>query len=83
MRVADRVKELSSSLPAFLVENTVIHGLLSAGVHTLSEEECRAAFPVLKQAIMLILQQDNERRERGELEKSLKADLNKLVPKLQ
>jgi len=78
-RMAERIKALSASLPQFLVDNTAIHGLLSAGVHTMSEEECRRDFPVLKQAIMLILQLDNERREREQLEKSLTAELGRLT----
>ena len=52
---------------------------MSAGVHTMSEEECRRDFPVLKQAIMLILQQDNERRERDQLEKNLTTELGRLT----
>jgi hypothetical protein len=79
MRMVDRIKALSATLPKFLVDNVVIHGLLSAGVHTMTEEECRRAFPILKQAIMLILQQDHERREREQLEKSLTADLGRLT----
>jgi hypothetical protein len=78
-RMAHRIKALSTTLPKFLVGNGAIHGLLSEGVHTKSEEECRRDFPVLKQAIMLILQLDNERREREQLEKSLTTELGRLT----
>ena len=38
-----------------LVKNTTIYGILSKGIHELSEEECRKYFPVVKQCIYQIL----------------------------
>jgi hypothetical protein len=81
-RMGDRIKALASSLPVFLVSNTQLHGVLSAGVHTLSDDQCRAAFPVVKAAILLILQQDHERAEKAKMEKTLAADLTKLGSQL-
>jgi hypothetical protein len=71
MRVSERIDALRSTLPEFLVENKAIYGIMSAGLHNLSEERCLAVFPVLKDSIILILQQDAERLERLEREEQL------------
>ena len=38
-----------------LIQNTTIYGILSKGIHELSEEECRKYFPVVKECIYQIL----------------------------
>ena len=54
-RVAERIKMLECYLPEVLTKNTTIYGILSKGIHELSEEECRKYFPVVKECIYQIL----------------------------
>lgn len=54
-RMDEKIGILKDHLPKFLVQNRGIYGILSVGVHTLSEEECLAAFPAVRLAIELIL----------------------------
>lgn len=54
-RMDERVGLLKEHLPKFLVTNRGLYGILSVGVHTLSEAECLAAFPAVRLAIELIL----------------------------
>jgi len=54
-RMAEKINLLSPQLPSFLVENRTIYGILSKGVHSLTEEECLGIFPSVKLAIELIL----------------------------
>ena len=54
-RVAERIKMLQGYLPEILIKNTTIYGILSKGIHELSEEECRKYFPVVKECIYQIL----------------------------
>lgn len=54
-KVADRIKMLRGYLPDILVQNTTIYGILSKGIHELSEEECIKHFPVVKECIFQIL----------------------------
>ncbi len=54
-RVAERIKMLEGYLPEVLIKNTIIYGILSKGIHELSEEECRKYFPVVKECIYQIL----------------------------
>lgn len=63
-RVADRIILLEQLLPPFLVENRALYSVLSVGVHTLSEEQCLAAFPAVRLAIELILDGLLEERDR-------------------
>ena len=46
-RVAERIKMLQGYLPEILIKNTTIYGILSKGIHELSEEECKKYFPVV------------------------------------
>ena len=54
-RLAEKIKMLESHLSDILVKNTTIYGILSKGIHELSEEECRKYFPVVKECIYQIL----------------------------
>ena len=54
-RVAERIKMLEGYLPEVLIKNTTIYGILSKGIHELSEEECLKYFPVVKECIYQIL----------------------------
>lgn len=69
-RMDDKILVLRDFLPKFLVENRGLYGVLSVGVHTLSEAACLAAFPAVRLAIELILDDLLEKREREEKLKS-------------
>jgi len=54
-RMDDKIKLLQDKLPDVLVENRYIYGIMSKGIHELSEDECKALFPDVKLGIELIL----------------------------
>jgi hypothetical protein len=54
-RMAERIRLLAGHLPEFLVENRSMYKILSQGIHELTENECLAAFPVVKMGIELVL----------------------------
>lgn len=76
-RVAERIKMLQEYVPEILIKNTTIYGILSKGIHELSEEECRKYFPVVKECIYQILGMwESERRKQADevaLNKALSA----------
>ena len=76
-RVAERIKMLQGYVPEMLIQNTTIYGILSKGIHELSEEECREYFPVVKECIYQILGMwESERRKKADedaLNKALSA----------
>lgn len=65
-RVGERIQILSAYLPPFLVEHKSMYGIMSEAVHSLSEDECMTAFPVIKVAVELILDQQLEKIQREE-----------------
>lgn len=61
-----KVDLLKDYLPSQLIVMKAIYGILSKGVHELSEEECLTYFPALKLSILLILDEKIERLKREE-----------------
>lgn len=74
-RMSEKIELLKDRLPEFLVENRSMYGILSKGIHELTEEECLAAFPVVKVGIEIILdaklRQMEERRKTEEAKKAI------------
>lgn len=58
---AGKIKMLRSELPDFLAENSHLYTLLSKGIHQLTEEECGAEMPLIRQCIELILEDQVEK----------------------
>ncbi len=82
-RVDQRIDLLQNHLPGFLVENRKIYGILSKGVHELSEQDCLAHFDVLKGSIELILDQKIEEQERRSKAGKLSNAINTIAGKLK
>lgn len=53
-RWPERIKLLANYLPSYLVENAAVYGVLSKGVHELSEADCANYFDVMHTAMELI-----------------------------
>jgi hypothetical protein len=70
-RILDRIKMLKARLPNRLVESAKLYGVLSKGVHELSEEECLSHFDIVQTAILMILSERHEEREYRRLVKKL------------
>lgn len=62
-----KIELLKEDLPAVVVENKDVYGILSKGLHELEDEECSLHFPVVKDAILLILEQELARRDQEKL----------------
>ena len=74
---------LKDYLPTALVNNTVFYGVVSKGIHELSEEECLEYFPVLKSFIFLVLRQWEKNRKDSEDEKELSNSLQRISEKVK
>jgi hypothetical protein len=73
-RMDERILLLRDRLPPFLVENRSLYGILSKGLHELTEEECLRYFATVEMGIELILDEKLEERKREEkLEEAAKA----------
>ena len=66
-----------------MVNSPVFYGIISKGIHELSEEECLEFFPVLQSFIMMILRQWEKIRRDEEEEKKLAASLSNIAAKVK
>lgn len=65
-RISEKIELLKHQLPEFLVEQKSLYGILSKGIHELSEQDCLEAFPIVKLGIELILDEEIEKKKRQE-----------------
>jgi len=63
-RMNDKIEILKSELPEFLVENKGLYGILSKGIHELTEDECKEYFPTVKLGVELILDEKLEAKKK-------------------
>lgn len=69
LRFDEKINALKDYLPKILVDNKNIYGIVSKGIHELSEEECKEMFPGIKAGIELILDDLLATKVRKEKEK--------------
>ena len=81
--VNEKIAMLSDYLPNTLTSNPTIYGILSKGIHELSEAECLAYFPVLKECIYMILGEWDETRKKKEQETALTSALSKITANIK
>lgn len=73
-KMDEKIGLIKDFLPPFLVENRVVYSILSLGVHSLTDEECRRNFDVVRISIELILDQELERQQqRAKLDQAKQA----------
>lgn len=77
-RMGEKITMLKSQLPPFMVDHAGIYSIMSIGVHTLSDEECMTAFPIIRTSVELMLDQKLAEHERKKKIENTSADVNKL-----
>ncbi|MFZ1528661.1 MAG: hypothetical protein WAT19_07920 [Ferruginibacter sp.] len=82
-RVSEKIELLQNHLPKFLVENKVLYGILSKGIHSLTEDECLAYFETVKVGIELILDEKLEAFEKLKKVEEAKRKISILNSKLK
>ena len=82
-KVIDKIKMIKDELPEAIVDNPFLYGIISKGVHELSEEGCIEYFPVVKDSILLILNQWEKKRKEMETKKRLNASISKIASKVK
>jgi hypothetical protein len=81
-RMEEKVDALKDYLPSQLLEMKNIYGILSKGVHELSEEECLSYFSPIKLSIELILDQKIEQKLKIDRDTIVKSELQKIQKNL-
>lgn len=78
MRMDDKIQALSAVLPPALVKYKKTYAILSKGLHELDEDTCRKHYPVVRAAIIRILEQDLQARKAAEAEAELERQVNNI-----
>jgi hypothetical protein len=82
-RMEEKIDEVKSLLPEFLVHNRGIYRILSKAIHELDEDECNAHFEILKAAIEEILDDKLHQQQKRQRRASLQNRLGKLKGELE
>ncbi len=75
-KMDNKLKILSKYLPEVIIENKPLYGVLSAGIHTLSEDVCLQYFSSVRSVIELILDEREHVRQMEEKKKAAKKRLD-------
>ena len=81
--VDEKVKMLKDYLPKAFVNNTVFYGIISKGIHELSEDECIEFYPVMQAFIIMVFRQLEKIRRDEEDEKNMAVSLGKIAAKVK
>ena len=79
MRMDEKVRALSPVLPNAVVENRSAYAILSVGIHELDEDTCKSFFPVVRRAIIMILQDDLRKKQERDDAKKLKEEMGAIL----
>jgi len=77
--IEQKIILLSEHLPDVLTENKSLYAVLSAGIHSLSEETCLSYFPIVKTVVELILDEMEFEKSLAIKKKSAKEQLGRIV----
>ena len=78
-----KLKLLETHLPDVLKDNKPLYGVLSKGIHELSEDECLEYFSVVREIIEPILDEREYLRQQEEKKKRARNNLSKIAGKLK
>jgi hypothetical protein len=78
LRMGEKIDVLKDHLPIFLVEHKSVYGILSLGIHQLTENECLTFYQVLHESIITILEDDRRKKEDDDRRKSLSDAIRKI-----
>lgn len=82
-KMDQKVKMLRDYLPSVLTANKEIYGIISKGIHGLAEEDCIEYFPIMQEAIFMILRQWKQKREELEATKAITSKIAKIAEKVK
>ena len=81
-RMEEKIHTLRDRLPSFIVENRSVYGILSKGIHELSEDECLAYFDCMRASIELILDERVEQLKKKKREEQVRKSINDIASKI-
>jgi hypothetical protein len=82
-KMDNKLKMLENHLPDVLKENKPLYGILSKGIHELSEDDCLKYFSVVREVIELILDEREYLRQKEEKKKQAHKKLSSIAGELK
>lgn len=79
----EKIRLLKGFLPDLITDHPKIYGVVSKGVHELSEEECLKYFPILKNGIVMILDDLVAKKEKEKAAAEYKKSLGGIISELK
>jgi len=77
-RMEDKISYIKEYLPAYFNDNSHIYGILSKGIHELSEEECQKHLSIVKTIIFFSLEEALEIRNKELRKEEFSKKLNEI-----
>lgn len=81
-RMEEKIHTLKNYIPSFIVENRSVYGILSKGIHELSEDDCLAYFDCMRESIELILDERVEQLKKRGREERVRKGINDIASKI-
>lgn len=78
-KFVEKIEILKNYLPNYLVKKKQIYGIVSKGVHQLTEEACMNYYPIIINGILLILNQKLKIEEEAKMKKEIDKGINKII----
>lgn len=82
LRMDEKIESINNYLPDTLVEVKQVYGILSKGIHELTEQECLAYFDTMRVGIELILDEKLDRKRKEGKKKQAMASMSKIISKI-
>lgn len=76
LNTKNKIDRLKRFLPDFITEQKVLYRVISAGIHSLEEEECKVYYSIIQNAIEIILYEEYTEEKRIKLKENTKNLLN-------
>lgn len=83
VRLDEKIELLKVYLPEAIVKYRKVYSIISKGIHELTEQECLKYFPIVKDAIISMLEQDYLKKENETKQLELEKNITELVGKLK
>jgi len=83
LRMSEKIDALRSVIPSAVVDYKESYGILSKGLHELSEDECRRYFPIVRAAIIAMLEERYDEVQKRKAAEELKRAVTDAAARLR
>lgn len=82
LRMEEKIEALRNHLPDIVVRNAKVYGILSLGLHELTEEQCTRAYPLVEESVIAMLEDAHMHAEKRKREKRISDELARMSGEL-